>query len=266
MIVSLRRRASASTASRASRSRSVATATSEASAGRKRRRTARLDSGALADVERPELPASGAQLEGRLARGRLLRRPEDDPRARGVQNVGDRRREALHLGGGALCLQERRRHLGQESFFPLPLLCLHGSLAGPDGEVAGHDPDDEVHGEREPVLAVRQAERVERRQEEEVEERRARHCNRDCVGAPEQDGHRQHGEEVEDAEAEDGHERLAEIDHARDERERRDAQQSADHPPPVRCLAEHGLDALERAHRRNLAPGSGVGARRRIAG
>ena len=62
------------------------------------------------------------------------------------------------------------------------------------------------------MLAVREAQRVERREEEKVEEARAPDRDPDRIGATEQNRHRKNGKQVEDAQAEHGHERLADVD------------------------------------------------------
>ena len=208
---------------------------------------------AFPQVERSEPAASRGQLERRLPFGRLLRRPENDARAFGTESLGDRRREALELVGRAVSLEEGCCHLGEKRLLAPALLGLGGPFARPGREVARHDADDEIDDECEPVLAVREAQSVERREEQEVEEARAPNRNSDRIGATEENRHRQDRKQVEDAQAEHGHERLADVDEARRERERGRRDCNADQPPSCGGRAEQPLDLGEDAHRRNVA-------------
>jgi hypothetical protein len=71
----------------------------------------------------------------------------------------------------------------------------------PHGELADHDRDGEVDGERHPVLGLPQTQRVHRLEEEEVEGEHAR--DRHEERRPETENHRRrhHGQQVKDTEA-----------------------------------------------------------------
>jgi len=208
----------------------------------------------LPDEERSQVAPAGFELERRFA-GRRLRAPaEHDPGAVGVQDLGNDGREALQLGRCALPLQEAGRQLGEEPLLPATLLGLPCALPSAHREVAGDDPDKEVDGEREPVFPVGKAEGVERRQEEEVEERRARQGDRDRIRTPEEHGDREHGKDIEDAEAEHRDEGLERVDRPGDERERDEAEEDPGAAAPRPRASEQPVGSIERAHRRNVDP------------
>ena len=141
--------------------------------------------------------------------------------------------DAEHLGGAPLDLlelvpngsplEEVGRDVREERRLTPPLLRLDRSAAGAGRELADDDRRARVDGEREPVLAVRQRERVDRRQEEEVEGEHAADRNRQREREPPLDGHGQDGEDVEHAQAEDGHEAPEEEDGARHRGNREEA-------------------------------------------
>ena len=179
-----RRSASASSASRASRSRSMATASSEASAGRNRRRTAQVRRRALADVERAD--AAGRRRRARAA----TRRPaapaaaEDEPRAAAPSTSatlgGDRVRSAATSPPGRSAVATPASRAASRSRCSASAARRRARAARSLTTIA----DDEVDGQREPVLAVAQRERVDRRQEEPVEGEHARQRHRDRVARP----------------------------------------------------------------------------------
>ncbi len=106
-----------------------------------------------------------------------------------------RARHAEHLGGawppihGSSSSRSRpaeqmpgdRR---QKRRLPLALLGVGRAPPRARRELADHDRGHRVGGEREPVLGVRQRERVHRRQEEEVEREHARGRDRGATSAP----------------------------------------------------------------------------------
>ena len=115
-------------------------------------------------------------------------------------------REPLPLGG----------HLSQRVEGGLGLL----RTASRTGCKLAHDHGrDEKDEQREPVARVLQGQRVERRQEEEVEGEHAPDRRPDAVCEPPRDGDRDDREQVEHGEAEHGHVALQQLDCARDERE-----------------------------------------------
>ena len=75
------------------------------------------------------------------------------------------------------------RELREHGRLALALLGLGGAAAGARGQLADHDRVSEVDGEREPVLAVGERERVHRLEEEQVEREHARDRDGDRVGA-----------------------------------------------------------------------------------
>lgn len=180
-------------------------------------------------------------------RGRAGSRPPvpgAQPRLSACSTAAIAGEKRSQLRRGAVRLQERGGHLGEQRLLAAALLGLAGPMPRAYGKVADDDPDDEIDRQREPVFAVRETERVERWEEEEVEERRAGKCDRDRVRAPEERRDRQHGEEVEDAEAEDRDERLARIDRSGDDRKRTDAEEDSGSAP-----SKPPFDAVVRAHR-----------------
>ena len=120
-------------------------------------------------------------------------------------------------------LQELRGDVCEQRRLVLPLLRLGGLPSPARSELADDDGGDEVDGKRDPVLSVRERERVERLEEEEVEGEHARDGDRDRVSHAPDDGDRQHGEDVERTEAEDGRPRVEKRDRDRDERDAEDA-------------------------------------------
>ena len=75
---------------------------------------------------------------------------------------------------------------------------------------------DDVDGEREPVAAIGERERVDRRKEEEVEREHARDGDRYRERAAPEDRDEEDGEDVEHAEAEDRHDVVDKLDRDRD--------------------------------------------------
>ena len=131
-------------------------------------------------------------------------------------------RDPVELGAHRAMLEQRGRDLRQERR-------LLGSPARTGGELGDDDRDDEVDGERDPVLAVAQRKRVDRGQEEKVEDELARDRDGDRVEQAPEDGDRQHREDVKGAQAEHGRHGPKGVDSARDESDRRDAEERAAH-------------------------------------
>ena len=214
-----------------------ATAASAVAGARRRERPDR----APADRERAcaTAPATGSPRRARSAR---VRRRARRPRARRCRPSSSVERPAA---AAATRRPPRaappRAHAARRSV---------ARAAGPRGELARHDGDDEVHGEREPVLAVSQVERVGRRQEEPVEGEHARDGDRERVREPPDDRDRQHGEDVERAEAEHGRPVVEDADEHRDERDGAGAGQHPDHD--VVAAVPH---RAPRDHRASVAAG-----------
>ena len=217
---SLRLSVSASSASRSRRSRSAATASSAASAGRNRRRTSRLGSvpGGVYSVPTC-LPAASSGCGARCA----------SPPA-GAAELDLDVIDAQHAGSGsghlgellleAAAAQEVGGESRQQRRLALALLGGGRATTCARGELADDDRRRDVDREREPVLAVRERERVPRRQEEPVEREHARDRDRHREADAPDDGHRQHREDVENAEAEHRHPLVEQCDHGRDRRDR----------------------------------------------
>ena len=91
-------------------------------------------------------------------------------------------------------------------------------------ELADDHGGHEVDGQRDPVLRVRERERVQRREEEEVEREHARDRHGERVGEPVEDGDGQHREQVEPAEAEDRGDLAEPVDRCGDDGHGRRAQ------------------------------------------
>ena len=94
---------------------------------------------------------------------------------------------------------------------PSPSLSLGGTarrllapLAGPRGQLAGHDRGDHERSQREPVAGVVDQQRVGRRQEEEVVDGRRRDARDQPPPQPVQRRRPEHHDEVEDARRLDG--------------------------------------------------------------
>ena len=138
-------------------------------------------------------------------------------------------RELFQRVAHPLRLEQRRRDLRQEGRFALALLRVRGPATRPRRELADDDGGDEIDGQRNPVLRVPERECVVRRQEEEVEGEHRRDGDEHRVRRAEDEGHRQHGEQVEDAQAESRGEAPQPEDRAGDDGdERRATQESGD--------------------------------------
>ncbi len=149
-------------------------------------------------------------------------------------------REPLPLGG----------HLSQRLESRLGLF---GAPPRAGCELADHDGRDEEDEQREPVARVLQGQRVERRQEEEVEGEHAPERRPDAVCESPRDGDRDDREQVEHGEAEDGHVALQQLDCARDERERG----GRGRDPGERSHPGNGTPWPERAASRESRRGAG---------
>ena len=228
---SLRRSASASTASRRRRaslaraslpsahvrSRSPAETRPPSKHAQRRPERRELQHRGRADRRRDRPP------EARTRSPRPARAPlELDPAVRRPQKAGDARRDLLSTAAPPALEQTPR--LGRQRRLAPALLGLVRAPSRSRGEPAHADRRHEVDGERDPVLRVREPS-VRRREEEPVEGEHADDRDRDRERqAPERrDG--QHGEEVEDAEAQHGRDRLESPDVAPITRDRAEAEQ-----------------------------------------
>ncbi len=124
--------------------------------------------------------------------------------------------------------QQVQRGLGESMRLGSPLFGVLPPRPGPRRERAHRERDGEVDGEREPVLALPQVERVVRRQEEPVERQHARHGDDSGKRRAPDDRNRQHGEDVERSEAERRHVRLEQLDDAAHGRDRTRAREDAE--------------------------------------
>jgi hypothetical protein len=100
---------------------------------------------------------------------------------------------------------------------------------------------DEIHGERHPVLRVVQLKRVRRRKEEPVESEHAHDGHGHRVAESPEGGDRQHGEEVEHAEAEHRRHRLERVDAEADQCDRSEAEDDTHRSSSVRPRALKNL-------------------------
>ena len=181
LIVSLRRSASASNASRASRSRSRGDREQRGQRGQEPALDRRAGLLALRRVERPDPAACRPRADaGRLAVRRSLRRSPS--------SISDRETPSTSAARSAIRSSSSSRRVPREQ---LGWRCP--PAAPPRARAARPRPPRrraraaswltttavaDVHGEREPVLAVRERERVQRRQEEPVEREHARDRDR----------------------------------------------------------------------------------------
>ena len=148
-----------------------------------------------------------------------------DPRRRRAQRVCGQVGELVQLGGELGAAQQVAGGLGEHGRLATPLLGVLLPAACARRERADDDRSDEVDGEREPICAVAQLQRVLRRQEEPVEREHARDRDRNGEAEAPCDRDRQHGEDVQHAEAEHGHVRVQRLDRAGDDDDRADARQ-----------------------------------------
>ena len=176
---------------------------------------------ALGQVQRPDETALRLQLQGRFP-GRRRVTTELDPGALDAEDRGDPLRDRLQLVPEVATAEQVGRDVREQLGLVLSLPGLAGPPAGSVGEHADHDGDRQVRGQREPVRPVRERERVLGRQVEPVEREHARDRHRNGVAQPPENGDDDDGEDVEDAEAEDGDERLEELDRGRDDDEHAD--------------------------------------------
>ena len=250
MSASLRRSASASSASASSRLRSATTASSAASDGQEAAADGLVDGRLLVEEERRH--AAQPRLDGQslLALPRRLL-AELEPRTLDAEHAGGERREPPELLVERSAAKQIERRLGQRVRLGPPLLGVVPTRPGARGERAHGEGDHEVDGEREPVLALLQVERVVRRQEEPVEDEHAR--DRDDRGErrPPEDRDRQHREHVERAEAEHGHVRLEERDDGAHEHDDAGTRQHAHQELGPRSHAGNGTQAACCAARRS---------------
>ena len=202
---------------------------------RERRQEAVLDGGvrvgAFRRVEGADHSPVDLERERRGASRRPVRFAELDLGARDAEHQRGAGRDLTDLFVEPAAAQQLRRELCEQRRLALALLRRGRAPPGAGGELADDDRGGEVHGEREPVRAVRQRERVHRRQVEPVEGEHARDRDDEREAEPVDDGDRQHGEHVEDAEAQHRDVRLEELDHRRDDRDGDRAGEESDREP-----------------------------------
>ena len=247
---SLRRRVSASSASRSSRSRSTATASSAASAGRKRCRGGDVRVGAVRRVQRADRAVGGLERVRRVPRRRPVRRPELDLGGLDAEDGGRPRRDLVELLVEPAPAQQLGCELGEQRRLVLPLLGGGGAPPRARRELADDDGGCEVDREREPVLAVREREGVDRRQVEPVEGEHARHRDDERERQPVDDRDRQHREDVEDAEAEDGDVGLEELDRPGDDGNGPSAREERNRKPARIPVKAHDVERYSRSRGR----------------
>ena len=112
----------------------------------------------------------------------------------------------------------------------LALLGIRSAPAVARGETPDDDRGDDVHGECEPVAPFGKSERVQRREEEEVEREHARDGDRDGEERPPEDRDGEDCEEIEDAEAQHGHHAVEELDGDRHGGDQARTGHDPDHP------------------------------------
>ncbi len=139
--------------------------------------------------------------------------------------------QRVELFGDRRALQEGSRHLCEERLLTLTLLGLGRAAAHAGRKIADDDSGDEEDRERHPVLGIREGERVERWQEEEVEGQHARDRRGNGVREPPDDRDRYDREEVQRDQADGRCDDVEPVDDARDEGDHEDA---GSNPEPVR--------------------------------
>ncbi len=157
---------------------------------------------ALARVERPDLPPVDGERMGRLARALTHPPAERDAHRRNAEYFRRPLLDALELVVQPRAAQQLGGDVCEQRRLELALLGLGSLSAGAGSQAADHDCRHHVDEQREPVAPVRESERVDRRQEEEVEGEHARDGDDHCVGGAPEQRDREHGEHVEHAEAE----------------------------------------------------------------
>jgi hypothetical protein len=131
----------------------------------------------------------------------------------------------------------------------LALLGLGRTATDAGREVADGDRHDEVDRQRHPVRGVGQRERVERRQEEEVECEHAEDRGGDPVREAPGDGDRDDRQQVDGAKADNRGNRVEQVDEPCDDADRRDGRRRAIDvsnrcPPHAKNLARAWVAAV----------------------
>ena len=170
---------------------------------------------AFGNVQRADQALVDLQRMWRLACRRCVP-TELDSRPGDAEHVRGANRDRLELGSKVLTTEQVGGDVGEEGRLALTLLGLCRPPADAVGEQAHRDRHHDVRGERKPVRSVRKRETVQGRQVEPVEREHACDRDRDRVSHPPERGDDDHREDVEDPEAEDGDERLEELDRGGD--------------------------------------------------
>ena len=165
-----------------------------------------------------------------VTRGRPI--SEHDVHLVHAEGAGDVDGDAAEVVLHAHALQERRGDTCQQRRLPLALLGLGRPSPRSCGELADDDRRHEVDGERDPVLSVRERERIKRFEEEEVEGKHARDGDRDRVRHAPDDSDGYDGEDIKRTQAEHGRPRVEKRDRDRDDRDAEGACDDAGQPEP----------------------------------
>ena len=142
-------------------------------------------------------------------------RVELDRRPARAEHRPDARGNPAQLALDVLVLEQSDGHVREQRRLALALLGLRRAPARTRREAADDDRGDEVDPEHDPVLGVAERKRVPRRQEEPVEREHAGDRDGNRVRKTPDDRHREHGEQVEHAEAEYRRDRPQPEDQAR---------------------------------------------------
>ena len=196
-----------------------------------------------------------AKLDPSLAEVGCSTRIELDPAMRRPKQAGGPRRDGLEARLDLDALEQERGDVSRQRRFSAALLGLLRAPASASRQPAHADRRDEVHGERDPVLGVREAQRVRRRQEQPVEREHAHDRHRDRERQAPDRRHRQNGEEVENAEAENRCYGLEGEDGCAGERDRAEAEQRCHELPKQPVSIENEPLRSKRAHQLRIRTG-----------
>ena len=182
-------------------------------------------------------------------------RIEFDPAGRCPQQAGGRRRDHFEARLDLDALEQERGDVSRQRRFSAALLGLLRAPASASRQPAHADRCDEVHGERNPVLGVCEAQGVRRRQEQPVEREHAHDRHRDGERQAPDRRHRQNGEEVENAETENRCHGLEGEDGCAGQRDCAEAEQRCHDLPKQPVSIENEPLRSKRAHQLRIRPG-----------
>ena len=171
------------------------------------------------------------------------------------KKAGSPRRDGLEARLDLDALEQERGDVSRQRRFSAALLGLLRAPASASRQPAHADRSDEVHGERDPVLGVGEAQRVRRWQEQPVEREHAHDRHRDRERQAPDRRHRQNGEEVENAETENRRHGLEGEDGRAGERDRAEAEQRCHELPKQPVSIENEPLRSKRAHQLRIRAG-----------